>query len=297
MPKLTHTFYAAVLVLAGTAQAEQLHPGRQTLDIKIYGLGHTQSGKASATVKTAETVHMAFTLVAGTPEPTNRLDLVANQQSMEKYMAASQAKAPPRDKQKEVMERGQKAIQACGQDVACMQRAALKLTQETSSWQAAPPPAPTEERYLTYAATMPNVCKPEYAARVNDVTEGTRNDVQGLVPFVQKASADDKGNANNLPILCAGMLVLDMKTNRIWFAGQVPAPHGRAVFTEGTHTVSDRPDAELALNHGALDWAIKQLNGGARSGKARTTLKQPLALAGGHKGDSAVTVDVSWSFQ
>ncbi|TFW18378.1 hypothetical protein E4L96_13190 [Massilia arenosa] len=288
---------AALCALAACAQADPLRAGRLTLDIKIDGTGTTQSGKASATVKTAETIHMAFTLLAGSPEPTNRLDLVANPPTAPQPIANVQAKNLNRDQQKAVMEKGQKALQACGQDVACMQRVAMQMTQDTSTWQPAMPAAPQgEDRYLTFAAAMPSDCKPAFSATVRDITEGTHNDVQGLVPFSQKALADYKGNNNDLPILCAGMLVLDLKTNRIWYAGNVPAPRGRATFIEGTHTVSDTPNAELALNRDAMKWALQQLNGNTRSGKARTTLKAPLSLAGGHKGENTVNVEASWYF-
>ncbi len=290
-----HTFSAlALAALCSTATAaDHVHTGRLVLDVKIDGTGHTQSGRATATVSTAETLHLAFTLASnGMPVATNRLDPA----SLAAAIPTPSSGAPSQEQQKQIMEQAQKAAQACGRDIACMQKIALDLGKQTAAWQTAAPASHMEERYLDYAPGEPQLCKPEFRTRVADSTAGTRNDVQGLVPFAQKYNADYSGNANDFAILCTSNVTVDVKTNRIYVAAALPETRGRVLFTEGARTTSDSPAGTVNLNQQAMAWVMNQLKNAQRAGMQKTTLRYPISGAGGHRGEDVVNVEMRWSF-
>lgn len=285
-----HTISAlALAALCSAASAETLHAGRFVLDVKIDGTGQTQSGRAKATVTTAESLHLAFTLTGnGQPVATNRLDPA----SLQAAIPTPSANAPSHEQQRQIMEQAQ----ACGKDIACMQRIALEVGKQTAAWQTPAPAQFAEERYLDFMPGEPQLCKPEFRVRVADSTEGTQPDVQGPVPFSQKYSADYSGNTNDFAILCTANLTVDAKTKRIFVAAALPSAHGRVVFTQGSRTVSDSPDGTVNLNQRAMAWVMAQLKNAPRSGTQKTTLRYPISGAGGHRGEDVVNVEMRWSF-
>jgi hypothetical protein len=297
---MNHRFIAAALaasLLCAPAFAADV-PGRFTLDVRIDGSGHQAKGREHSKFTTEESMHAAFTLVgSGVPEDSNQLDIAGNAAILQKQVNEANARAPSREQQKAVMERAKAAMEACKGDMACMQKAAQALTLQTSSWSVRPAtPGANAGRFLTYAAASENVCRPEFQARLRNNADGEFADVQGLVPFTNKTSADFKASALQSLPLCTGMLVVDTRTNTIFINLPTTEVKGRTARTEGSHTVFDNADAGVRLNQDALDWVAKQLQGAAKSGKQRTTLKIPTSGTLGGTGEKIINVEMSWSF-
>jgi len=296
----------SVLALAGlcaTALAAPEAAGRFVMDVKIDGGGRLQDGAAQANVKVSQSARIAFSVSgSGQPGPINPLDMSAQADMVARQNAAqaqaAQANMPSQAKQMEIVQRAEKAAAACRNDVACLQRVAADVARQTASWHAAPVAAPqVDERYLTLQSANTNGCKAQYDVRIEDSVEGTANDVQGLVPFSRKAHAGSSGNAHALMQVCAsGMIVHDLKTNKIWAATALPRVTGRAVATRNNRTSVDQRDAQLRLNDEAVKWINQQLMGAPRSGRQKTTLRYPSEQGITHKGEEVLDVEISWRF-
>lgn len=287
---------AASLLCAPAFGADR--PGRFTLDIKIDGSGHQAKGREHSKFTTEESMHSAFTLVgSGVPEDVNRLDIAGNAATMQKQVNEANARAPSREQQKEIMERAKAGMEACKGDMACMQKAAQALALQTSSWSVRPAsPGANAGRFLTYAAATEAACRPEFTARLRNNADGEFADVQGLVPFTNKTSADFKANPLQSLPLCTAMLVVDKTANTIFVNLPSVEVKGKAVRVEGSHTMYDYTDTGVRLNQDALEWVAKQLQGAPKSGKQRTTLKIPTSGTLGGTGEKIINVEMTWSF-
>jgi hypothetical protein len=294
--RFTVAVLAAALLCAPAFAADR--PGRFTLDVKVDGSGHQAKGREHSRFTTEESMHVAFTLVgSGVPEDTNPLDIAGNAAVLQKQVDEANARAPSRDQQKAVMERARATMEACKGDMACMQKAAQALALQTSSWSVRPAsPGANAGRFLTYAAASEGVCRPEFQARLRNNADGEFADVQGLVPFTNKTTADFKASALQSLPLCTGMLVVDARANTIFIQLQTAEVKGRVVRVEGSHTRFDNADAGVRLNQDALEWVAKQLQGAAKSGKQRTTLKIPTNTTLGGIGEKIINVEMSWNF-
>ena len=296
---MNHCFLAALIASLLCAPAFGAdRPGRFTLDVKIDGSGHQAKGREHSRFTSDESLHAAFTLVgSGVPEDSNRLDIEGNAATMQKQVSEANARAPSREQQKEIMERARAGMEACKGDMGCMQKAAQALALQTSSWSVRPAsPGANAGRYLSYGASADTVCRPEFTARLRNNADGEFADVQGLVPFTNKTSADFKANALQSLPLCGAMLVVDKTANTIFINPPTVEVKGRSVRVEGSHTMFDYADTGVRLSQDALEWVAKQLQGAPKSGKRRTTLKIPTSGTLGGIGEKTFNVEMSWSF-
>ncbi|UGQ46821.1 hypothetical protein [Massilia endophytica] len=292
-------FPLAVLAFAAAASVSAAdHYGRLTVDVKIEGKGQTQRGKDYSRSTTAQNVHMAFNVMrSGDGDDRNMLDDAGNAAEMEKYAAASRARAPSPEKQKEVMMRMQKEAEACRNDVNCMQAVALKMAKETASWAApAPDHSADEGRYFNYIPVGAAQCKGEFTAKIADSEEGAYSDVAGMRPFTTKVAADFKAGELEKATVCIGSVTVDSRTGKLYSRLAVPVIKGRHRSTDAGHVTHDSADSQLLLNADAMKWAFAQLNGGARSGVQRTTLKAPLSSSMAGQGEQTLNVEVRWTF-
>ena len=296
MQRLTLTALAASLLCASAFAADK--PGRFTLDVKIDGSGHQAKDRAHSQFTTAESLHAAFTLLGGDPEDSNRLDHEGNAAAMQKQVDEANARAPSHDQQKAIMEKARAQAEACRGDMTCMQKIALEMARTTSSWNVRPAPAGANAgRYMTFAAADAGVCKPEYTARIRNDVEGVFPDVQGLVPFTNNTSTDFKANAMQSLPLCSAMLVVDKSANKIYLSMQHAEVQGSVKRTEGGRVRVNDSNTGVRLSDDALAWVAKTLNGAAKSGKARTTLKIPINSTQGGVGEKTFNVEMSWKFE
>ena len=298
---MKHPFIAALaasLLCAPVFAADRDRPGRFTIDVKIDGTGHQANGRETARFTTEESTHTAFTLIgSGVPEDSNRLDIAGNAAVMQKQVDEANARAPSREQQKAIMERAKEDMAACKGDMGCLTRIGQALGVQTASWAPRPAsPGANAGRFLSYSAAPAAVCKPDYQVKIRRDDAGKSEDVQGLVPFTHKTSADFKANALQSTSLCLATVVVDTKTNAIFVSLPWPEVSGKVVRKEGSHTVMDYADTGVRLSQDALDWVAKTLNGAARSGKQRTTLKIPTSSAQGGTGEKTINVEMSWNF-
>jgi hypothetical protein len=273
-------------------------PGRLVLDVKIDGSGHQAKDRAHSKFVTTESLHAAFTLLGGDPEDTNRLDHDGNAATMQNQVNEANARAPSREQQQVLMEKARAQAAACKGDMACMQRIAMDMAKTTSSWNVRPAPAGANAgRYITYAAADAALCKPEYTARIRNDVEGAFPDVQGMVPFTQNTAADFKASQLQSLPLCSAMLVLDKSANKLYLNMQHAEVQGSIKRTEGGRVRVNDSNVGVRLNQEALEWVAKTLNGAARSGKERTTLKIPTSSTLGGTGEKTINVELSWKFE
>ena len=288
---------AAALAAAPFSLAADQY-GRLTVDVKVDGTGYAQRNKDYTKSITAQSMHLAYSVMrSGDGDDRNFLDHAGASAAMQKQMAASQARAPSQAKQQEIMQQAQKAMAACKNDMACMQNIAVKLGQQTAAWSAPMPDTSADEgRYLNYIQTEPAQCKAEFTARINDSTEGAYADVAGMRPFTTKRTADFKAGEMEKAGVCIGGVTVDRKTGKIMAQITVPTVKGRYVSTDAGHVTSDSASSQMDLNADALKWAFAQINGGARSGSQRTTLKIPTPSSVTGKGEQTLNVEVRWNF-
>jgi hypothetical protein len=296
MKHLTIAALAAALLCNPALAADK--PGRLVLDVKIDGSGHQAKDRSQSRFNTVESMHAAFTLLGGDPEDSNRLDHDGNAATMQKQVNEANARAPSRDQQQAMMEKARAQAAACKNDIACMQKIAMDMAKTTSSWSVRPAPVGASAgRYITYAAADAAICKPEYTAKIRNDVEGTFPDVQGLVPFTNTTSADFKAsNMQSLP-LCSAMLVLDQSTGKIYLSMQHADVLGNVKRTEGGRVRVNDSNIGVRMNQDALEWVAKTLNGAAKSGKERTTLKIPTDSKLGGVGEKTINVEMSWKFE
>ena len=295
MKRLTLTALAASLLCAPAFAADT--PGRFTLDVKIDGSGHQAKDRAHSKFTTSESLHAAFTLLGGDPEDSNRLDHDGNAAVMQKQVNEANARAPSREQQQAIMMKARAQGEACKGDMACMQKVAMEMAKTTSSWSVRPAPAGANAgRYITFAAADAGVCKPEYTGKIRNDVEGVFPDVQGLVPFTNSTSADFKANSMQSLPLCSAMLVVDKSANKIYLSMQHAEMLGNVKRTEGGRERVNDSNTGVRLSDDALEWVAKTLNGAAKSGKARTTLKIPTSSTLGGVGEKTFNVEMSWKF-
>ncbi len=273
-------------------------PGRLVIDVKIDGSGHQAKDRAHSKFVTTESMHAAFTLLGGDPEDINRLDHDGNAAAMQGQLNAANARAPSREQQQAIMEKARAQAGACKGDMACMQKIAMEMAKTTSSWSARPAPAGANGgRFITYSASDPDYCKPEYTARIRNDADGVFPDVQGLVPFTNTTTADFKANnIQSLP-LCSAMLVLDKSSNKIHLSMHHAEVLGSVKRTEGGRVRVDERNVGVRLNQDALEWVAKTLNGVPKSGRECTTLKIPTSSTLGGTGEKTINVEVTWKFE
>lgn len=274
-------------------------PGRFTLDVKIDGSGHQAKGREHSKFTTEESLHAAFTLLgSGVPEDTNRLDIAGNAATLQKQIDEANARAPSREQQQAIMARAKASMEACKGDMGCMQTAAQALALQTASWSVRPPaPGANAGRFLTFAATEAAQCRPEFTARIRNHADGEFADVQGLVPFSNKTSADFKADPRmGGLVLCPTMLVVDTTANTLFINVPLPEIKGHVVRVEGSRTPLNDANAGVNLNQDAIEWVQKQLQGAPESGTRRTTLKIPTSSTLGGVGEKIINVEMRWSF-
>ncbi|VXB38931.1 hypothetical protein [Massilia sp. 9I] len=289
----------ALLAFANAGAATLPQSGRLTLDVKIDGTGLTRGNKGKATFKTAETVHLAFTVhpVAGL-EAINRLDEAGTQQAIQQVSAPAQARMPSEADAQRMAAQMQKEAAACGSNVACLQRVGEKASRMTAAWTGAPAmPQPQEGRYLNFSGMELERCNMEYTARIDDSVDGSIDDVQGPVPYTEQKSADYKGGAREVPFLCMSMVTLDTKTDSLWVLTQFPSPMGQVTRLQGRDRRTSSPSDGIALQKDAMAWVFDQLRGKVqRSGSRKTTLRVPTTLMG-QQGEQTFEVDMRWKFE
>lgn len=291
------SFAALALATAVSAAAADRY-GRLTVDIKIDGKGQTQRGKDYSRITTAQSVHMALSVMrSGDGDDMNMLDDAGNAAVMEKYNADSRARAPSQDKQKEIAMRLQKEGEACRGNIGCMQAVAMKAAQQTTSWSApAPDRSADEGRYFNYVQTDNAQCKGEFTAKINDSTEGAYADVAGMRAFTSKTTADFRAGELERATVCMGSVTVDSRTGKLYSRLAAPVIKGRHVSTDAGRTTTHSADAQVLLNAEAMKWAFAQMNGGARSGTQRTVLKAPVTASMTGQGEQTLNVEVRWSF-
>jgi hypothetical protein len=286
---------AAALATAPLAHAADQY-GRFTFDLKVDGAGQEQRGQDYSKSKISQSAHVAFTVMrSGDGDDRNFLDHAAANAAMAQHVEASRARAPSQAKQQETMAQAQKALAACKNDMACMQNVAAKLGRETASWSAPPPDTSADEgRYLNYIQVEPAQCKAEFSARIDDSTSGAYADVAGMRPATTKVAVDFKGSEMEKAAVCMGGVTVDKRTGKIMARIAMPEVKGRYVSTDAGKVTADSANSQFSLNADAVKWAFDQINGGARSGSQRGTLKIPAAAPA--KGETVLNVEVRWSF-
>lgn len=296
---VARTALVLILALGSTFAQASERAGRLTLDLQIDGKGHQQKGGTYSKFTTRETMHLAFTLVSsGEPEDTNRLDIAGNNAATQKQVAQAKARTPDRAGQEAVAQQARAEMEACKGNVACMSQVAQKLGQQTASWNALPPDnSANEGRYLTFATPDASQCKGEFTAKITADVEGKLGDVQGLVPFTRTERADYRATALQAMSLCNGMIVLDIRENRLFASIPEVEIKGHKVWTEGSRTTLDTKDGEIRLNQDAFVWATKQLHNGPRSGIQKARLKIPVSTTLGGEGENVLDVQLSWKFE
>jgi hypothetical protein len=269
--------------------------GRLTVDVKIDGPGQARAGSDWARYTTSQSVHMAFTVTSsGEGEQFNMVDDAGTTATLAKQNAAMQAKMPSIDRQQAFAQKMQAEAQACGGDVACMQKVALKMAQQQAAWTPMPTQSPEDGRYFNYSPT--SACKGEFAAKIADSVEGAFADVAGPRPFTGRTTAAIAGDKLQVATLCTGAVTVDGRTGKLYARLSMPRLDGRHVGTEAGRIVLDSPRSEVLVNHEAWQWAVAQLQGASRAGMQRTVLNVPINSPMGGKGQHELSVEVRWAF-
>jgi len=288
----------ALLAFTNAGAAALPASGRLTLDVKIDGNGMTRGTRGRADFKTAESVHLAFTVhpLAGL-EAINQLDEASTQQAYQQVNAPVQARMPSEAEAQRMAAQMQKEAAACGSNVACLQRVGEKASRMSSAWSAAPAmPQPAQGRYLNFSGMELEKCDMEYTARIEDSVDGAIDDVQGPVPYKEQKRADYKGGARDATFLCVSMVTLDTSSNKLWVVTQFPAPLGQVTRLQGKDRRTSSPPDGIALQKEAMAWVFDQLRGKVeRSGSRKTSLRVPTTLLG-QQGEQTIEVDMRWKF-
>ena len=155
-----------------------------------------------------------------------------------------------------------------------------------------------DARYLKFFGV--DGCPAEFRASIDDETVGRYADVQGMVPYRIKHSAQVRMNpasdAVQLRLLClAYNPVLDVKSKTLWFDG-LSLPSVRTTIERTDRGRSSRAEESIGLRGEAMAWVNAQLRTLPVAGTRRTTI--PLA---GASAQGTVTgqlqVEMTWRFE
>ena len=214
-------------------------------------------------------------------------------------------KIPHNDAEKSaLMDQMQEQIMGCKADPVCahdltMQYAALMAAIEF-------PEALQEDtvpgQYLYFLPFKG--CADESRVTLTLAIDGVRynKDVDHLVPFSERRSADTVNASDGLPLCEHFAAVIDTKDPKRLVRHEtifVPRPEGEADYTERGHT-SHTPGPQPLIG-AALDWVNDTLRHAPESGNVSATLPLPMSLNGNStwlglwQGTAKVTLQ--WSFK
>lgn len=185
--------------------------------------------------------------------------------------------------------RGQQMQARCGQDRDCLLREAMALQQQMQAQMqqaaaAAPrrgPPVPADDGDDEVVETPYRLfqghagCRLDVRTRIDLRIEGHFADVQGQVPFVQTAQADERvRDEQRCPLL---QVVLDTRDGRLWtnVVQALPLPRGVHERTERGRR-PQRSEGEVALRwHETEAWLQQRLTRLSAAGEAREQRPAP----------------------
>lgn len=312
------TAYLLSLIALPAIAAEK--SGRLAVDIKVEGTQSWHAARDHGRARITERYRLLIPLRSdGVPSSVNA---VAPNHSATQIGRAVQAQREAMKRQgiavtpfpttPEVAMARQEALAAetrqqqaaCGEDMACLTRLAMRYAQESTaiSYPGSPLAGDDDaERFLFYSG-YPE-CSAEIDIRVDNMSEGAYADVGGMIPVIDKAEARYTGGATERSTLCQRQqLVYDLKENRIYMYGlNLSAARGFYQRSERGQVKARSADVAVGGFAEMLEWVDAQLRQAPDSGMRSAVLRSPerplvgIATAGAAF-DGNIQVSLSWRF-
>jgi hypothetical protein len=238
-------------------------------------------------------------------DPEYAQKMMGLSQKVQAQANAARGKAPAKKMTQQQLQDYVKEKQAvCGANQSCLMALALEAQElmqnmdvggatsagnEAQAYTGEEPP-----RYLNYFGF--ENCGASSHVFVDRTTQGALADTTGPVPYTVRDTADYRGNAVELGLLCSGhTMVIDTKDGSFYTDGAVlPMGKGNSVMTIRGQT--KKSSGEAATHGEVYPWVSEQLRHAARSGQKSTVLKLSQGRGGAihsgrYSGEARVTVD------
>jgi hypothetical protein len=278
---------AAFLPVAGFGAPKR---ARLTVEVKVEGTeGVVGTGADRTTAKFRE----GYTLVTyvqsdgelaqfNSKDPEYARKMMGLAQSVHAKVNKAQGKAPAKKMTQQQLQEYVKTKQAaCGADRNCLMKLATEAQElmanvdmggatsagnEVEAYTGDEPP-----RFLNYFGS--DNCGASSHVFVDRTTQGTLADTSGAVPYTIVDTADYRGNAVELRLICVSHnLVVDTQDGSFYTDGAVlPLGKGTSVMTMRGRT--DKSSGEAATHGEPYTWVSEQLRHGTRTGTKSTTMK------------------------
>jgi hypothetical protein len=290
---------------------------RFTIQVNVEG---TEGVIGTGTDRTSAKFREGYTLVTylesdgdlaqyNSKDPEHARKMMGLSQNVQAQVNAARGKAPVKKMtQQQLQEHVKKKQAACGADQSCLMALALEAQElmqnmdvgeatsagnEADSYTGDEPP-----RYLNYAGF--ENCGASSHVFVDRTTQGALGDTSGAVPYSVHDTADYRGNAVELGLICVShTMVVDSKDGSFHTDGAVlPMGKGNSVMTMRGKT--EKSSGEAATHGEVYTWVSEQLRHGPRSGTKSTTIKlaqgRGAAIhSGRYSGEARVTV--TWKLE
>lgn len=290
---------------------------RFAVDVKVEG---TEGVVGTGTDRTSGKFREGYSLVTylqsdgelaqfNSKDPEYARKMMGLSQNVHKKVNAAQGKAAPKKMTQQQLQDYVKTKQAaCGASQDCLMKLAMEAQElmanldmggatsagnEDDAYTGDEPP-----RYLNYFGF--EKCGATSHVFVDRTTQGTLGDTSGAVPYTVVDTADYRGNAVELGLICVGHnLVVDTVDGSFYTDGAVlPMGKGKSVFTIRGKT--EQSTGEAATHGEVYTWVSEQLRHGPRTGQKSATIKLTQGRGGAihsgkYSGEARVTV--SWKLE
>ena len=308
---------ACVWVAASTMAVAAEKRVRFSVDVKVEG---TEGVVGTGADRTSGKFREGYSLVTylksdgdlaqfNSKDPEYARKMMGLSQNVQRQVNAAQGKAPPKKMTQQQLQEYVKTKQAaCGANQDCLMKLAMEAQElmanvdmggatsagnEADAYTGDEPP-----RYLNYSGF--ENCGATSHVYVDRATQGNLADTTGPVPYTVLDTADYRGNAVELGLICAShTMVVDTQDKSFYTDGAVlPVGKGKSVFTIRGKTQTSTGEA---ATHGEIyTWVIEQLRHGPPSGQKGTTIKLTQGRGGAihsgkYSGEARVTV--SWKVE
>jgi hypothetical protein len=307
----------ACATLAPSVAGAATKRARLTVDVNVEG---TEGVVGNGADRTSGKFREGYTLVTylesdgelaqfNSKDPEYARKMMGLAQGVHANVNKARGLAPAKKMTQQQLQDYVKTKQAtCGADRGCLMKLATEAQElmtnmdvggatsagnEADAYTGDEPP-----RYLNYFGF--ENCGATSHVYVDRTTQGTLGDTSGAVPYTVVDTADYRGNAVELGLLCAShTLVVDSKDGSFYTDGAVlPIGKGTSVMTMRGKV--DKSSGEAATHGEPYTWVSEQLRHVTRSGTRSTTMKlsqgRGAAIHSG-KYSGEARVSVTWKLE
>ena len=307
---------APFLFLSATALQAGEKRARLTVQVSVEG---TEGVVGNGSNRTSAKFREGYTLVTylksdgelsqyDTKDPEYAQKMMGLSQNVQKNVRAAQGKAHVKKlTQSQLQEYVQAKQKDCGADQNCLMKLAMEAQElmsnmdvggATSAGSTAAYTGEEPLRYLNYFGF--DDCGASAQVYVDRTTQGTLGDVNGVVPYTVRDTADYRSTPVELRMICnSHVLVVDSKDGSFSSDGAfIPGAKGTSVRTMRGKT--EQSTGEAATHGEVYTWVNEQLRHAARSGQKNTTIKLTQGRGGAiHSGQYSgeARVQISWKLE